>query len=66
MLIWLKFFFAHWLKEADIKRYEGDIPILPKNNVIEICRYSDAMLQYIPEKYLETFQSCYIEIKKLY
>ena len=29
-------FFAHWLKEVDIKRYPDDIPILPTNNTLDI------------------------------
>ena len=27
-------FFAHWIKEHDIKRYGDDIPILPQTNTV--------------------------------
>ena len=36
-------FFAHWIKEIDIKRYGDDIPILPLRNTVNIYRYSDEM-----------------------
>lgn len=32
-------FFAHWLKEIDIRRYGGDICILPTNRTVDIFRY---------------------------
>ena len=50
-------FFAHWIREISIKRYGDDISILPLNNVIEIYRYSEAMLKYLSEKSPETFQN---------
>ena len=34
-------FFAHWIKEIDIKRYE-DVSILPLTKAVDICRYFDA------------------------
>ena len=34
-------FFAHWIKELDIKRYGDDIPILPLTNTVEIYKYSN-------------------------
>ena len=37
-------FFAHWLKELDIKCYPNEIRILPTNNTIDIYRYSEKML----------------------
>ena len=40
-------FFAHWIKEIDIKRYGDDIPIQPLKTV-EIQRYCDVMLKYMP------------------
>ena len=50
-------FFAQWIREISIKRYGDDISILPLNNVIEIYRYSEAMLKYLSEKSPETFQN---------
>ena len=29
-------FFAHWIKEIDIKRYGDDVPILPLTNTVDI------------------------------
>ena len=50
-------FFAHWIKEIDIKRYGGDIPILPLTNLANIYRYSDEILKYIPKDALKTIQN---------
>ena len=50
-------FFVHWLKEVDVKRYGHNIPILPLNNILELCRYPDTILKHMPDKSLETFQS---------
>ena len=49
-------FFAHWIKEIDIKRYADDIPILPLSNTVEIYKYSDAMLKHVPKDALEIIQ----------
>ena len=35
------------MKELDIKRYNGDIPILPLTNTVEIYKYSDAILKLL-------------------
>ena len=48
-------FFAHWIKEIDIKRYGNNIPILPLSNTVNLYRYSDKMLQHMPKKALKTF-----------
>ena len=34
-------FFAHWIKEIDIKCLRDDIPILLTTNTIDIYKYSD-------------------------
>ena len=39
-LITVNNFFAHWIKEIDIKRYGDDISILPLTNTVEIYKYS--------------------------
>ena len=44
-------FFAHWIKEIDIKHLGDDIPILPRTNTINIYRYSDAMLKHLSKKH---------------
>ena len=50
-------FFAHWIKELDIKRYGDDIPILPLTNTVEIYKYSDAILKHMEGDALKTFQN---------
>ena len=40
-------FFAHWIKEIDIKRLGADFPVLPTTNTVDIYKYSDAMLKHV-------------------
>ena len=47
-------FFAHGIKEIDIKRYGDDMPILPLINTVDIYRYSDEL---IPKDALKTIQN---------
>ena len=49
-------FFAHWLKELDIKRYPDEICILPTNNTVDIYIYSEKMLKHLPRKALDTIK----------
>ena len=63
-LITVNNFFAHFTKEIVISRYRDDQHILPKNNVVNIYRYSNAMLKHIPEKALKTFQNKLLYSKK--
>ena len=58
-------FFAHFIKEIDIKRHGDDIRILPTNNTVDVYRYSDAMLKYMPRTALETFDKTLLYSKKL-
>ena len=44
-------FFAHWIKEIDIKKYGDNIPILPLSNTVDIYRYSDKMLKHVSKKH---------------
>ena len=57
-------FFAHWIKELDIKRYGDDVPILPLTNIVEIYKYSNAILKYIESNALKTFQNDLLYSKK--
>ena len=50
-------FFAHWIKEIDIKRLGDDLPVLPTTNTIEIYKYSDAMLKHVPKKALKVIEN---------
>ena len=58
-------FFAHWVKEIDIKRYSDDIPIPPLTNTVDIYRYSDEALKHMPEKALKTIENSLLYSKKL-
>ena len=55
-LITINNFFAHWLKEVDIKRYPDNIRTLLANNIVDIYRYSENILKYLPAKALDTIK----------
>ena len=57
-------FFAHWIKEIDIKRLGDDTPILPTTNTVEIYKYSDAILKHIPKDALGVVQNDLLYSKK--
>ena len=57
-------FFAHWIKEIDIKRLGDDTPILPTSNTVEIYKYSDAILKDIPKDALEVIENDLLYSKK--
>ena len=42
--------FKHWFTDIDIRRYPDDMTILPTNNSVDICHYSNAQMKYLPEK----------------
>ena len=50
-------FFAHWIKELNIKRYTDDIPILPVTSTVEIYKCSNAILKNMKGDALKTFQN---------
>ena len=50
-------FFAHWIKEIDIKRLGDDTPILPTSNTVEIYKYSDAILKHLPKDALKVIKN---------
>ena len=43
-------FFGHWFTDIDIRRYPEDMMILPTNNSVDICQYSNAQMKHLPEK----------------
>ena len=57
-------FFAHWIKEIDIKRLGDDTPILPTTNTVEIYKYSDAILKHIPKDALGVVENDLLYSKK--
>ena len=57
-------FFAHWIKEIDIKRLGDDTPILPTSNTVEIYKYSDAILKHLPKDALEVIENDLLYSKK--
>ena len=57
-------FFAHWIKEIDIKQYGDEIPTLPLINTVDIYKYSDAMLKFEEDDALKTYQHHLLYLKK--
>ena len=57
-------FFAHWIKEIDIKRLDDEIPILPTTSTIDIYKYSDAMLKHLIKKGLKVIENDLLYSKK--
>ena len=47
-------FFAHWIKEIDIRRLGDDTPILPTTNTVNIYKYSDAIFETCSRKSVES------------
>ena len=58
-------FFVHLVKEIDIRRYGDDIRILPTNNTVGISRCSVAMLKYMPDDALKTYETLLYSKKAL-
>ena len=63
-LITVNNFFAHWIKEIDIKKLGDDTPVLPTTNTVEIYKYSDALLKHIPKKALAVIENDLLYSKK--
>ena len=57
-------FFAHWIKEIDIKCLGDDIPILPTTNTIPIYRYSNRLLKHMPKDSLAIIENNLLYSKK--
>ena len=57
-------FFAHFIKEIDIRRYGNVMRILPANNTVDIYRYSEAMLKHMPDDALKTYGETLLYSKK--
>ena len=43
-------FFWHWFTDIDIRCYPDHMMILPTNNSVDICQYSNDQMKYWPEK----------------
>ena len=48
-------FFGHWFTDIDIRRYLDDMRILPTNNSVDICQYSNTQMKHLPEKSVKKF-----------
>ena len=57
-------FFAHWIKEIDIKRLADDVPILPTTNTVQIYKYSDRLLKHMPKDLLAIIENDLLYSKK--
>ena len=51
------------MREIDIRRYGNDIRILSTNNNVDVYRYSDAMLKYMLDDALKTYEETLHSIK---
>ena len=49
-------FFAHWLKEVDIKHYPDNMRILPTSNTADIYNYSSKILKKLSAKAVGTIK----------
>lgn len=47
--------FAHWISEIEVKKYWGDLQIVP-SSAVDIYKYSDSILKYMPKDDLNTFE----------
>ena len=63
-LITVNNFFAHWIKEIDIKKLGDDTPVLPATNTVDIYKYSDALLKHTPKKALAVIENDSLYSKK--
>ena len=63
-LITVNNFFAHWIKEIDIKKLGDDQPILPTINTVEIYKYSDQILKHLPKNSLKLIEKDLLFSKK--
>ena len=63
-LITVNNFFAHWIKEIDIKKLGDDQPILPTINTVEIYKYSDQILKHLPKDSLKLIGNDLLYSKK--
>ena len=56
-------FFVQFVTEIDIRRHGNDIRILSTNNNVDVYRYSDAMLKYMLDDALKTYEETLYSIK---
>ena len=63
-LITVNNFFAHWIKEIEIKKLGDDQPILPTINTVEIYKYSDQILKHMPKDSLKLIENDLLYSKK--
>ena len=57
-------FFAHWIKEIDIKRLADDVPILPTTNTVQIYKYCDRLLKHMLKDSLAIIENDLLYSKK--
>ena len=50
--ITVNIFFAHWIKEISITKYETNIDLIPTATPQEIYQYSDSVLKHLPPESL--------------
>ena len=57
-------FFAHWIREIDIRKYGTKNSLIPTPTPKEIFRYSDSMLKHLPKNALKMIERDLLYSKK--
>ena len=59
-------FLGHWFTDIDTRRYPDDMMILPTNNSVDICQYSNAQMKNLPEKSVKKLKTMLYSNKPVY
>ena len=62
-LITVNNFFAHFVKEISITKYESDKKLIPTFSPYKIYQYSDSMLKHLPAETLKTIEKTFLYSK---
>ena len=62
-MITVNIFFARFVKEISITKYESDKELIPTFSPYKIYQYSDSMLKHLPAKTLKTIEKTFLYSK---
>ena len=57
-------FFGHWFTDIDIRPFSDNMRILPTNNNVDICQYSNAQMKYLPKKLVKKLLKTMLQSNK--
>ena len=57
-------FFGHWITDIDIRRYPDDTTILPTNNNVHVCQFSNSQLKYWTKDSVATLLKSFVYSNK--